>query len=136
MILDKDSGKVYDTRNEYHIDRLADKMKRGFDKDPIQEYFEKRIKLRKKNKLKAVWEDWWQDKKKSNHEILKAAEFGDLELLRKYLDKDKMKDKVGCPNFKGLDDWTPLHFAASNGHLNIVQELLNLKVDIDAVSSI
>jgi len=29
-------------------------------------------------------------------------------------------------------DWTPLHFASQNGHLNVVEYLVNNKADIKA----
>ena len=35
-----------------------------------------------------------------------------------------MLDLVADINIKGLDNWTPLHFATNEGRIEIVQELL------------
>jgi len=35
-------------------------------------------------------------------------------------------------NSKGVNDQTLLHFAAQNGHLSVVEYLVNQKVDINA----
>jgi len=32
-------------------------------------------------------------------------------------------------------NWTPLHFAADNGHLNIVEYLVNNHADIEATNN-
>jgi hypothetical protein len=47
---------------------------------------------------------------------MQAAEDGDLDKLRKFLDKSVMNDMVADVNAKGLDQWTALHFATDNGH--------------------
>ena len=40
-------------------------------------------------------------------------------------------------NFKGLDNWTPLHFAADEGKVEVVKELLKSnEIDIDSKSTI
>jgi ankyrin repeat protein len=53
------------------------------------------------------------------------------------LNRDIMKDKVADVNARGLDQWTALHFAAKNGHLQITKELLKMPgVEFDALSSI
>ena len=40
-------------------------------------------------------------------------------------------------NTKGLDSWTALHFAANEGRLEVVKELLKAgEIEIDAMSSI
>ena len=43
---------------------------------------------------------------------------------------------VADTNAKGLDQWTAMHFAANSGHLKIANELINSKIDIEAVSTI
>jgi hypothetical protein len=42
-------------------------------------------------------------KKKNDQEFLWAAESGELDKLKKYLDKDIMKDMVADVTAKGLD---------------------------------
>lgn len=47
-----------------------------------------------------------------------------MDKLKKYLDKDTMKDLVADVMAKGLDQWTALHFAADQGHLDILLEVI------------
>lgn len=42
---------------------------------------------------------------------------------------------VADANARGLDNWTALHFAANNGHSNVVEELLKIPgMDIEPIS--
>lgn len=49
-----------------------------------------------------------------------------------------MKDMVADVNAKAIDQWTALHFAAENGHYNIVKELLEKHptAEVDPFSTI
>ena len=38
-------------------------------------------------------------------------------------------------NLKNKADWTPLHFAANNGHQNVVEFLINNRADLNAMTS-
>ncbi len=40
------------------------------------------------------------------------------------MDKDQLADLVADVNVRGLDSWTALHFAANEGRLDVVTELL------------
>ena len=118
MIIDKDTGRVYDTRNEMHVERLSTiGVKQSFKNDGI-------MQSERKSLGQSAWGDWWKQKNHVSQEFLSAAEFGQLEKLRSCLDKDKMQDMVVEINFKGLDQWTALHFAADSGHLAIIEELV------------
>jgi len=44
--------------------------------------------------------------------------------IKRLLDEKELVDLVADVNFKGLDSWTPLHFAADGSHLDVVKELL------------
>lgn len=37
-------------------------------------------------------------------------------------------------NIRGLDDWTPLHFAANEGYPNLINILLNNEANIEAIT--
>ena len=75
-------------------------------------------------------------KKKNDQEFLWAAESGELENLKRFLDKDVMKDMVADVTAKGLDQWTALHFAADQGHLDILLEVIKQPgVQFDSQSS-
>lgn len=69
--------------------------------------------------------------------LLYAAEEGEIEEVRRLLDKTVLKDLTADINNKGLDQWTALHFAANEGRLDVVKELLSRrKIDKEAVSTI
>ena len=95
MIVDKDTGRVYDIRNDKHVDRLTDVATTRFGGTQIKntqpDYLETQHSARKSRKLgTSVWGDWWKEKTKSNQELMWAAEVGDLNKLKKYLDKSIM----------------------------------------------
>lgn len=62
--------------------------------------------------------------------MIAAAENGNVEEVRRLLDKAELQDLAADINTKGLDQWTALHFAANEGRLEIVRELLS-KPEID-----
>jgi len=48
-----------------------------------------------------------------------------------------MKGMSADVNFRGLDQWSALHFSASAGHEEIVKELVKQQgIEIEAVSTI
>jgi ankyrin repeat protein len=58
--------------------------------------------------------------------MLFAAEYGELEEVKRLLDKEGLlQDLVADINARGLDSWTALHFAANEGKLEIVNFLLS-----------
>jgi ankyrin repeat protein len=90
-----------------------------------------------KSSRQSGWADWWKLKKKSDQDFLWAAESGNLQNVRKYLNKDQMQDMVADVNAKGLHQWTALHFAADLGFLQIIHEVLSVPgVQVDALSAI
>ena len=53
------------------------------------------------------------------------------------MDKVQMQGLVADINFRGLDQWSALHFASNNGHLEIIKEIVkDQSVEIDALSQI
>ncbi len=63
-------------------------------------------------------------------------EAGDLKELSDLLSEEKHGDLAADINTKGLDQWTALHFAANEGKIDVVKELLSRKgIKKDAVSS-
>ena len=44
--------------------------------------------------------------------------------MRKFLDAEIYKDLKADLNTKGLDEWTALFYAAADGHIEVVEELL------------
>ena len=72
----------------------------------------------------SAWGNWWDEKKKINHDFLRAAESGNINDFNKYLDNNLMLGKAADVNFTGLHDWTALHYAADNEKSDIVFALL------------
>jgi hypothetical protein len=81
------------------------------------------------------WQDWWKTKRGHNNKLLAAAERGDITTIRDSLDPTKYKDLVADINAKGLDEFTPLHFAANEGQLEAVKVLLENGAKVDSTSS-
>ena len=57
MIVDKDSGRVYDMRNERHVERLTESE---INMMQASEHLEKSIKNPKTGKKKSAWNGWWE----------------------------------------------------------------------------
>jgi len=64
----------------------------------------------------------------TTNDILEASRSGDLELVQTILDSDTTA--IGMSNDRGS---TALHFAAENGHIRIVELLLDLGADLEAI---
>lgn len=142
MIIDKDTGRIYDMRNDNAVERLTNvaTTRMGTQMPSSSSALETgNVNDTQRKTVKgtgSAWGDWWKQKKKSNQEFLWAAEVGDIAKLKKYISKEEMKDMVADINAKGLDQWTALHFCANSGHVEITKELLQHKVDLDAFSTI
>ena len=92
--------------------------------------------LRKSMRVSA-WGDWWEEKKEINLNYIRAAEAGNLKDVNKYLDNDMMLGKGADVNFKGLHDWTALHYAAENERVEIATLLLNQPgIEVEPITSI
>lgn len=84
MVVDKDTGRVYDLRNERHVERLTEsEIVKSASTGPTSEAVEiaesKSVLVRQKpKKSTGGWSDWWQQKKANNEAFLLAAELGDL----------------------------------------------------------
>eukprot|EP01041_Mallomonas_annulata_P004111 gene4111-8169_t len=59
---------------------------------------------------------------------------GDLELVRMFLEGEKKLCDATDPTEHG-DDWTPLHYAAYQGNIPIIEELLKCKCKVDALNT-
>lgn len=76
-----------------------------------------------------------QNKKRDNcHKLRYAAETGKVEEIKQLLSKEELDDLVADINDKGLDDFTALHFAVSEGHNEAVKALLSFEPDIESVT--
>ena len=69
--------------------------------------------------------------------MITAAEFGWLDKLHALLQDGQSKGLSAEVNCTSLDNWTPLHFAANEGHAEIVDALLKQKgIEVSPVSKL
>ncbi len=62
LLIDKDTGRVYDLRNEMHLERITSKQtKLTTDLNATSTSTQN-----KSNTAGGAWGDWWRDKKKNN----------------------------------------------------------------------
>lgn len=118
FIKDKSTGMTYDLNQQDSIIFL-------------HEQNEKLFKLTVPASDKP-WSEWWNKKKEQNSELLAASEKGNLKKVRDLLNKQKHGDLAADINAKGLDDYTALHYAVSEGHEEIVDLLLLTGANINA----
>ena len=83
-----------------------------------------------------TWKKWWRKKRESNDKLLAAAQNGEVKYIEDILDPGKHHDLIADINCTGLDDWTALHFAASEGFVDVALALLTREINIDGRSSL
>lgn len=84
-------------------------------------------------KNKIPWNEFWHKAKNFNEEFLDVCETGDYARAKFLITHYKYYIQVNVP---GLDNWTPLHNAAIEGHLSIIRLLIDNKANIECLSSI
>eukprot|EP00826_Nyctotherus_ovalis_P037525 TRINITY_DN3426_c0_g2_i13.p1 TRINITY_DN3426_c0_g2~~TRINITY_DN3426_c0_g2_i13.p1 ORF type:complete len:399 (-),score=73.47 TRINITY_DN3426_c0_g2_i13:937-2133(-) len=118
LIKDTDTGETYDIR-------------RG--DATVLEHGENLIRLSPSSP--NPWKDWWSKKRSQNTKLLSAAELGELGKVKELLNTAKHKDLAADVDTRGLNDFTPLHFAAIEGHIEIARILLEAGATVDALST-
>ena len=69
-------------------------------------------------------ENFYKNKREMNSKLWQAIERNDINLCKELLDRDIYNDLVAQTNAKGLNDWTALHIAASEGFKDACEVLL------------
>lgn len=118
LIKDTDTGETYDIRTGDTI---------------ILEQGENLITLSPSSP--NPWKGWWGKKRSQNTKLLSAAELGELGKVKELLSAAKHKDLTADVDTRGLNDFTPLHFAAVEGHIEIARVLLQAGATVDALST-
>ena len=82
-------------------------------------------------------EIFYKEKRQMNARLWEAIERNDINLCKELLDREIYSDLVAQTNAKGLNDWTALHIAASEGFKDACEVLLfqGEGTDIDARTS-
>lgn len=65
-----------------------------------------------------------------------ASENGDLNRCIDLLNEEKRSDLIADIDTRGLDNWTPLHMAASENHISVGKLLIEKDCELDPKSSI
>ena len=121
-VIDKDSGRMYDIRNEAHLNHLNESTYLGnmtLETEPNIE----QSTARSTKKGGGGWSDWWAKKHQNNRQFLRAAACNDLAAVKSLLDTAKMEGKQADVNFAGQFGLTALHFAARNCNTDICEVL-------------
>jgi hypothetical protein len=130
LLIDKDTGRVYDLRNDTHLNHITSKNTRLTVDTSVNNIssssHQSQTPLPSSSSAKGgnAWGDWWKQKKRNNQDLLWASENGNLEEVKKLMDPNQLQDLIADVNHRGLDNWTALHFAANEGHFEVVKELL------------
>jgi hypothetical protein len=65
MIVDKDTGRIYDIRNDAHVERLTGLATTTIQRNSINPALETKNDPNLRKSMNANWGDWWREKKKS-----------------------------------------------------------------------
>lgn len=109
LIVDKDTGRIYDTRNENHISKITDKFTTNLQNE--EPSFNQGLSTNAKESLdtstskasQRAWQEWWKQKRRNNQDYLTASESGDIKEVIRLLDEAIMHDLHADLNQRGLD---------------------------------
>ena len=120
-IRDNTTGMEYDIRDQ-HTSFLLVKADQKLTKLPKHIHIE-------------PWSNWWKKKHKHISDFLSAVEKGKIDVIADLLDINKHGDLAVDINVKGLNNFTPLHFAALEGQIAIVKYLLENGAEVNSVTN-
>lgn len=86
LLIDKDTGRVYDLRNEDALTKITSRQTR-LTTDTSKSNVSIGNISQAISSTKSAWSDWWRDKKRNNQELLLSAEIGEVEAVARLLDK-------------------------------------------------
>eukprot|EP00826_Nyctotherus_ovalis_P048485 TRINITY_DN571_c0_g2_i4.p1 TRINITY_DN571_c0_g2~~TRINITY_DN571_c0_g2_i4.p1 ORF type:complete len:752 (+),score=107.88 TRINITY_DN571_c0_g2_i4:334-2589(+) len=120
IIRDNSTGLEYDIRDQYSSLLLIEA--------------DQRLTKIPENASVDPWNNWWKQKHRYADKFANAAEKGEVEVMADLLDVDKHGDLAVNVNFKGLDGFTPLHYAVAEGQLLASQFLIENGAEVNSVS--
>jgi len=89
LLIDKDTGRVYDLRNDMHLQRITSKNTRLTVDMNVSTSSHQSSSLPNSSSSKTgggAWGDWWKDKKRNNQDLLWVSENGNLDEVKRLLD--------------------------------------------------
>ena len=146
LIIDKDTQRVYDMRKDMDMARLdrhtteqkaaAATSNDGAATASPRLATESQPQRRSTKPKAKPWANLWKEKRQNNADYLLAAEEGNMEQMLEMIDPAKKLLQVADVNTKGSDQWTALHYAANEGHGDIIEALIEKMIDLEAVTSL
>lgn len=139
IIVDLQTKKIYDMRKENDLLKMQqDKTANLVSLDMTSQFAGGGVSGESVQANTEAVKEWWKKKRRNNQDLLLSAEYGDIKDVKRLLDKESaLGDLIADVNAKGLDQWTPLHFAANEGKTEVVQFLLTQpEIDLEASSTI
>ena len=113
LIKNIDTGESYDLRKLETLEKLTD------------------FKFISSSNRQA-WKSYWKEISSFNERLWDSSELGDIETMKSLIKTNKLAFSFDI-NAKSLDDWTALHLACNEGHIQIVELLLaHNKINIEA----
>lgn len=76
---------------------------------------------------KGIWGDPWKKRRENEENLIAACSIGELSKVKELLDKSLQKEMTPSANCRGLDHWTPLHYATDLDCIDIMQILFENK---------
>ena len=120
LILNKDSGEIFDIRNEQVISNLLSEAKGA----PFA--------LRENAQAQQLcWEDFWRKMQQLHNDFIDAASKGELAKLEVIVQKESQIYPLDL-NHKDFDDMTAAHYASLEGHAECLKLLLAAGCNIEA----
>lgn len=120
VIRDKNTGTFYDVRDEANVTVLEQETRR--------------LTILPRTDGRNPWAEDEKERSRRGRRLLVACENGDFKAAADLLDVGRHGDLTANVNLKGLDHYTPLHLATSEGHSAVVQLLIESKANVNALS--
>ena len=123
MILDKDNGKVIDTRDEREV------------LDLYQSNYGEQLDQNSSRVDKLQWGDFWKNYREIHSRILEAAGMGRVDYIEKIMNEHGKIYPIDL-NYRGFDDMTALHYASQDDHAECLKFLLKRGANIEVETKI
>ena len=83
-----------------------------------------------------IWQDYWKQVNSLNEKLIRVCECGPYQVVEELFNFANQQNYYIDVNIKSLDDFTPLHYAITFNHLEIVKILIVKKANPEAKTSL